>query len=126
MFNRTAVIYYIPFFVIMLVIFVLSILSSGSMTAFQFTDLLAVDKVGHFFAYGSLSFFYYFGVRRTRHRIPNRNEIFVIIAVCAAYGILLELCQLYVFTSRSYEFADMIANTLGAASGVMVARLFWR
>jgi len=96
------------------------------MKAFQFTDLFALDKIGHFLAYASLSFCYYAGFRYAQQRPPKGREILKIFVICALYGIVLECCQLFLFTSRSYELADMIANALGAGSGIVVARFFWR
>jgi VanZ family protein len=34
-------------------------------------------------------------------------------AVSAGYGALIELMQKFIFTDRSYDYFDMIANTLG-------------
>ena len=126
MVQKKVVIYYFPFVLVLVTIFILSSLSSGSLKPFQFTDLFALDKIGHFLAYASLSFCYYAGFRYARQRAPQGREIWKIFAICAIYGVVLECGQLFFFTSRSYEFADMIANALGAGSGLAVARLFWR
>jgi len=110
---------YIPAIIVTIIIFVLSALSSGTIRTFNLSDLFALDKLGHFLAYLALSFLYYFGYVRSKKRNPNRNELIWMILLCSLYGILLEFCQLYFFSSRCFEVLDMIANTLGIICGVV-------
>jgi VanZ family protein len=42
-----------------------------------------------------------------------KNVIVIWCAVSASYGALIELMQKFIFTGRSYDYFDMIANTLG-------------
>ena len=114
------VVYYFPAVVLTIVIFILSALSSGTFKAFNLSDLLALDKVGHCLAYLSLSFFYYFGFIKSKNRKPAFKEILWILFACTLYGILLEFCQLYFFSSRCFEILDMIANATGALLGVII------
>lgn len=39
------------------------------------------------------------------------------------YGVLIELLQAWVFTSRNYDFADILANTTGCILGVIFFKL---
>lgn len=110
---------YIPAIVVTIIIFVLSALSSDTIRTFNLSDLFALDKLGHFIAYFTLSFLYYYGFVRSKKRKPNRNELIWMILLCSLYGILLEFCQLYFFSSRCFEVLDMIANTLGIICGVV-------
>ncbi|HEX6155915.1 MAG TPA: hypothetical protein VFZ54_07820 [Burkholderiales bacterium] len=71
-------------------------------------DLEGGDKLGHFLAYASLTFWFgqfYFGRARAAYAVG-----FV------AMGVALEFAQ-GALGYRSMELADMAANTLGAAAG---------
>lgn len=71
------------------------------------------DKIGHFLAYGSLMF--WFGVL-----YPSaRRQLVTAIAFCAM-GIGVEFLQ-GMTSYRSFEVADMVANSVGVAIGWCVA-----
>jgi VanZ family protein len=71
-------------------------------------DLQGGDKLGHFFAYAGMAYWFcMFYVRRAR-------LCYVIAFV--AMGVALEFAQ-RATGYRSFELADMAANTLGVAAG---------
>ena len=82
-------------------------------------DVESGDKIGHFLAYGSLA--YWFG-QFYFHRTRAAYALGFV-----AMGIALEFVQ-GALGYRSMEVADMIANSLGAASGWAGATLLplWR
>lgn len=57
--------------------------------------------------------------------MPGRGRILGVAAVCAGFGVILELGQAYV-PGRTGSVADMLLNTLGAILGVTGARLWIR
>ncbi len=67
------------------------------------------DKIGHFIAYGSLSF--WFGMF-----YAGRGRQLSIAIAFAAMGVAIEFLQ-GMTDYRSFEIADMVANALGAALG---------
>ncbi|HEY6241813.1 MAG TPA: VanZ family protein [Burkholderiales bacterium] len=72
------------------------------------------DKVAHFVAYGSLSF--WFGML-----IEGRGRQFLAALGFAAMGVALEFLQ-GLTDYRTFEVADMVANAIGAALGFGLAR----
>ncbi len=66
------------------------------------------DKVAHFLAYLALSFWFAL--------IYTKDKRFKIMVLCAVQGILIEYLQ-GLLGHRSFEFLDMIANTVGAYLG---------
>jgi VanZ family protein len=54
--------------------------------------------------------------------ITKRSAIFGI-SIAISYGLLIEILQAFVFTSRSAEFFDFLANTVGAITAIVVYRI---
>jgi VanZ family protein len=71
------------------------------------------DKLGHFLAYAALMFWFSVLYR-------GRNARLAYGAGWVALGIALEFAQ-GATSYRSYEFADMAANTLGVLAGALAA-----
>ena len=78
-------------------------------------DVEGSDKAGHLFAYAALAFWFclFYPDRRTR-------LFYMTGFVCM--GIVLEFAQ-GALGYRSFELADMAANTLGVAAGWIAAQL---
>lgn len=56
-------------------------------------------------------------------RLPLRRAIFISLSLAVSMGGLLEILQEYVFISRSGDYLDFTANTLGAISASIIASL---
>jgi VanZ family protein len=78
-------------------------------------DVEQSDKVGHLLAYGALAFWFCL-----LYRAPQARLFHMAGFVCM--GIALEFAQ-GATGYRSFELADMAANTLGVAAGWLAARL---
>lgn len=78
-------------------------------------DFAASDKIGHFAAYAVLMLWFGFLYRVARVRL-------VYAAAFIAMGVALEVIQ-GALGYRSYEVADMAANSLGVLAGWAVAGL---
>lgn len=106
--------------VVALVIFVLSCIVVRDIPKIRISN---GDKYGHLLAYFTLSIVFLFEhakVLRWSNRFGRWS--IVIAALCILYGITMEGLQGLVFTYRSFELADMLANTLGVLIGT---GLFW-
>ncbi len=82
-------------------------------------DLLSFDKLVHasiFFVLSSLWFLYLVKTGQVKDL-----SIALVIAACISYGGLLEVLQAKVFSQRSGDWADFIANSLGC----LLALLFF-
>ena len=99
-----------------IVIFVLSLMPGGNADKMMF-GIPHFDKIGHFGMYAGWAFLV-FGA------LPGKSvrfAFFFTLLLCGMSGVLLEFGQLYLATGRSFEVADMVANTLGAFVGLLVA-----
>lgn len=82
-------------------------------------DLLSFDKLVHasiFFVLSSLWFLYLVKSRNVR-----ASGIALVLVACVGYGGMLEVLQAKVFSQRSGDWADFIANSLGC----LLALLFF-
>lgn len=73
-------------------------------------ELLSFDKwvhAGMFFVLCILIFFYL--IQRTAEKRP----VTIFLFICIAYGCLLEVMQGTLFSNRSADWHDMVANTFG-------------
>lgn len=73
------------------------------------------DKVGHTLAYAALAFTAYLGY-------AHRMSALRILILAFAYGAFLELCQLPL-THRTLSVADLLANNIGAITGLALGWL---
>jgi VanZ family protein len=77
------------------------------------------DKVTHCGLFFVLAVLYCYGsirkfkTRELRIEIAMKNTIVLI-----SYGALIEMLQMYVFTWRSGETADLVCDTIGACMGI--------
>ncbi len=80
------------------------------------------DKPGHFLMY----FFLCFLLVRTRN--PKAKNYFkssmFIAAGFSLYGLIMEILQEAMPFGRTFEWADAVANTIGAFSGMLLAAVF--
>ena len=51
-----------------------------------------------------------------------KSKFIKVFIICFSYGVLMEILQLYIFTSRSAEVADVVANSVGAIIGLILYR----
>lgn len=89
-------------------------------------DLIGTDKLGHAFFYGVQVLLFIRGLRQMRlsqGQIITKQQAFWAFGLCVAYGVLMEFVQYKFFPGRFYEVDDMLANSIGAGIGWMLARL---
>ena len=72
------------------------------------------DKLGHTIAYLCLGFFW---LTFAKHHTKKRVSFFLIALACIVYGIIIELMQGALTSTRTASVLDVIANT----SGVIIA-----
>ncbi len=79
-------------------------------------DIPFLDKIVHFVMYLILGAIVTFEFRRITPKYYHKY-IFKILIISIVYGIVIEVVQ-YFLPWRGFEFADMIADGLGAAAGI--------
>ncbi|MFT4753582.1 MAG: VanZ family protein [Salibacteraceae bacterium] len=88
---------------------------------FPKTELTNIDLVVHFFFYCVFTFLLILGnVRQTQFSFCKNNPILMALSVSIPYGGVVEIIQGTKFVSRSAEFADFIANSIGSIIGVIL------
>ena len=105
--------YWLPLFLYCLLIYI----QSANPSPQQIPSFPLIDKALHFFAYGIMGILFYRAYRTLR--IKNNLQMLMLLSVVSAslYGISDEIHQSFV-PFREAEVADVIADILGAFSGV--------
>lgn len=90
------------------------------------TGLWQQDKFGHMGVFGLLSMLLYWGwVHQPNIKFFTTGLVWKVIAICAAYGVLLEVMQGTLTADRMFDPYDAIANTIGATIGGLISVKLW-
>ena len=109
-----------------LVILYLSLKNAEELNEVQFLDIPYFDKLVHFCMYFALMSVILFETRKTA---PKFNSLLLLALIPFLYGILLEILQATVTTTRNGNIYDAIFNTLGIILSLalwFVIRSFYR
>ncbi len=104
-----------------LVIALLSLAPSSRLPDSALYSIPYIDKIAHCIMYGSLGFVALMESRCSRQCIIYH---FIIILVIFLASTLIEVLQATVVPSRSAEWSDLLANSLGLLGAYLVFRLF--
>ncbi|MGE0078400.1 MAG: VanZ family protein [Bacteroidales bacterium] len=107
-----------------LVILILCGAPSSGFPKIGFLNIPHLDKIVHFGLYFifTLLLVSEHNPLRCKQNVTKQSLI-VGFSVAVIYGLLIEMLQWLVFTSRSAEFFDFLANTVGATLAILVYRL---
>jgi len=103
-----------------ILIFIGSSLSGETLSEVKLINIPGFDKFIHFTWYFFLFLFLAAGIYKQLNTIKFKQLVFILI-ICTIYGGFLELMQGTVFTKRSEDLFDFIAN----CSGALVATLLF-
>lgn len=106
----------------------LIILVLSALPGYKLPDLRinAGDKIGHLIAYLALAAT--FSAEHARVlRWSSRTDRWLIVVglICITYGLTLEVLQGTIFYQRTFDFADIAANTLGSVLGIVLYIMFF-
>ena len=101
-----------------LIILYLSLTSSHTFDKVPIFNIPYIDKIVHFLMYAGLMSVIFFENRKT---IVGRRQIFLTAVFPLFYGILLELLQAALTTTRSGSIYDALSDT----AGILTAILLW-
>lgn len=111
--------YYIPTFLWLATITLLSLLPTSSLKKFE-VDILSFDKLAHIFIYAVLSFLLAWGLKKSlKHKNLSFKILAFIFIIISTYGVLMEILQKSISTGRHFEVYDIIANIIGAFVGLL-------
>lgn len=100
-------------------ILILSVLPPKSLNTFGQLQIPHLDKIVHAFMYAVLAFLWFKTLNKGNF---TRTQSGVIVIAVSFYGVLMEYAQLLV-KGRSFEWEDMISNTIGAILGIIIASI---
>lgn len=79
------------------------------------------DKYFHFFMYGLLQVLLSRGFYRQTTSAPLKSRaIYYAGIICFVYGVIIEILQGLVFSQRSFDVADIAANSAGIIAGSFI------
>ena len=109
-----------------LLILLLGLSPGDAMPDTNVWDFLSFDKVAHFFMFSVLSFLLIIGfTKQYTFKFVKYNAQALAISFSILYGILIDLGQALV-PGRFLEFADLLANTIGALAGWVIFYLIYK
>ena len=111
--------HYGPAIVVAVAILVAMLVSSSSFPEAPVRGY-AVDKVIHFFLFGTLTILTLRGHFRN-NPLPHKKSFFLVVTFCTLYGLLLETVQFYL-PERDFSWLDLAADGLGSS---LAAWGFW-
>ncbi len=100
------------------VIAVLSLVSADQVSTISIWDFVGIDKASHFVSYLLHTFLWCMATRN--RKIP----IYFVVIFSASFGIIMEICQFYLFNGRTFELLDVMANILGSVAGVILFKKY--
>jgi VanZ family protein len=92
-------------------IWILCIMNTSKLPKIQIDWGIGPDKIVHFFLFGTMSLSLIIGIKKLN---LNRNYFWVAGLSSTLYGIIIEYIQGAFFVYRSFDYADMVANGIGA------------
>lgn len=109
-----------------LLILLLSLVPGKNLPEINLFDFLSFDKLAHVFMYAMLVFLLTTGCKRQYAKSWLRYHAkLTAFWISFSYGLLLEITQLLLTTDRYFDWLDVIANTLGAAVGIVFFLLIY-
>ncbi len=97
------------------------LLPASAFRKFTFTSLFELDKLIHFVMFFLFSNFWLLAI--AQKKIVEKKHQIAVLIIGIVYGFTLESLQSIGSLERSFEFGDLIANTLGAIVGVISVKV---
>ena len=95
-----------------------------SLPHFDFSSLIRIDKIAHLFLFGTETYLIAIASKKNNKNISHFKIIFPAFIIGTIFGIMIEILQATVFVNRSFDYLDMLANTIGC--GIAWIILNWK
>jgi len=114
---------YLPIAIAWLIILTILLCLPGSVLPQEsWLDKIYFDKWVHIGLFGGLAFLWCGVAEKRKNFLKSVQQTFVWIAlVGCVYGIAMEYVQKYLIPNRSFDIYDILADTIGSISGLVVA-----
>ncbi len=89
--------------------------NGNNIAQFSITNLIGIDKLAHMLLFGTETFLIAIAAKKLD---ANKNSLYIIFSaflIGTVFGIIIEILQATIFTNRSFDYLDMLANTIGCA-----------
>jgi VanZ family protein len=103
--------------ILSLIILYLSLKNADELNKVQFLNIPDFDKFAHFCMYFTLMSAIYIEARKS---IIRSSSVFIIATLPFFYGVLMEVLQATLTTTRTASIYDVIFNTLGIITSLFV------
>lgn len=98
-------------------------------SAFKVKPAVGLDKVAHVFMYAGFSFITLWGYRKQydeNGKKYRKKALWITIVIGILYGVLTELMQEFLITTRTGSVYDWIADVIGSFFGAGIYYFFHR
>jgi VanZ family protein len=103
-----------------LLILWLSLSGSKTLVPGRMLSIPYIDKMGHFAMYGFFSAMLLLDSCRWQTKLRFN---YTILLIPVFFGVLMEIMQMTLTTSRKAEILDMLANMAGVTAGIVLAHI---
>lgn len=110
-----------------IVILILYGIPGSDMPNVNFWNLLEPDKVAHVGVFMVLMCSLSFSIfKQNKYAKLKRYTIRNSTIICLVYGTVLELLQGSIFSERTTDIYDILANAVGVVIGIVILKIFFR
>lgn len=93
-----------------------------SLPHFDFSSIIRIDKIAHLLLFGTETYLIAIASKKNYNKRSNFKIIFAAFLIGTIFGIIIEILQATVFINRSFDYLDMMANTIGCALAWLILR----
>ncbi len=118
--------FYIPALIWFNTLTILLLIPGSTMPKHPWFEMLQIDKWVHIVLFTGLILLWTLPAAYAGYALSKRsswNMSMVVMAIC--YGIAMEFVQEHWVPNRSFEAADMLADSAGALLGWLISKKYW-
>ncbi|MCF8429405.1 MAG: VanZ family protein [Bacteroidia bacterium] len=98
--------------------------NGNNIPQFSFSNLIGIDKLAHMLLFGTETFLIAIASKKIYAYKSSFHTILPAFIIGTVFGIIIEILQATLFTNRSFDYLDMLANTIGCALAWLI--LTWK
>ena len=98
--------------------------NGNNIPQFSFSNLIGIDKLAHMLLFGTETFLIALASKKIYAYKSSFHIILPAFIIGTVFGIIIEILQATLFTNRSFDYLDMLANTIGCALAWLI--LIWK
>ena len=98
--------------------------NGNNIPQFSFSNLIGIDKLAHMLLFGTETFLIALASKKIYAYKSSFHIILPAFIIGTVFGIIIEILQATLFTNRSFDYLDMLANTIGCALAWLI--LTWK